>query len=321
MPVSVLFCGSFLEYSVSTLKELVSNSMINLVGVVTTPPRLAGAGSKQHLRKTHVHTWAETHSLPVFAPEKLDQTSLDEIRHLVGQPDILLTAGYGKLVPQLWLDFPKVAALNAHFSLLPAYRGANPAEWALLYGETTTGVSLIKMDQKFDTGPVLAQATTAIEPDDTRLSVYQNLYQLAGEQLPLWLENLAKNELQPQPQPAASPTPYAKRLNRADGFVDWETINNCLAGTATEFHGSGILESIYQELDQKQISPASYLERCVRALSEFPGVWTQQPGDANAPRIKILAVSVSGTKLEIQKAQVAGKNRPFNQQDLLTYIS
>lgn len=314
-PLRVLFLGSFLQYSASVLKALHESPLINVVGVVTTPPMPAGRAQK--LKKTDVHLLAEELNIPVATPVELTPETLTETAqqlHLDQPPSVLLTAGYGKLLPNSWLNYPSIEALNLHFSLLPDYRGANPAEWAILRNEKQTGITVITMNADFDTGGILAQRAIPILGFDTRETIYEKLYQLGGEMLPGVLTNM----LTPRPQPKESPTPYAKRLQRADGFIGWNGIVSAMQGfLVARDQLSPTLEKIvvsetqvpstYQGKDQLTfIAPRDVL-RIIRALTGFPGVWTMIPTTKGEVRMKILSADLENDTLQLDKVQIAGQ--------------
>lgn len=322
-PIPVVFLGSFLEYSALVLHALASSPLLNVVGVITTPPM--PAGRKQELKKTEVHRLAETLNLPVATPDQLTPESLAttaQTLRLTTPPPIFITAGYGKLLPAEWLSYPSVGALNLHFSLLPAYRGANPAEWALLKGENQTGVSVITMSPQFDTGAVLASANQAITATDTRETIYQKLYQLGGQLLPQVIVDFVAGKLSAQPQPTTSPTPYAKRFTRDDSFVAWEGIAATMAGqTATTQQLAPLLAQAIKPVwaastlssgtTEASITPGD-LERATRALAGFPGLWTLIPTAKGPTRMKLLKTSLAingqGKQvLQLDLVQVAGQ--------------
>ncbi len=334
----VIFFGSFLEYSVKVLKALLEahvSGKIELVGVVTTPPM--PAGRKQELKKTPVHEFALGHGLEVFAPESLqgDFDYLPECEYFV-------TAGYGKLLPISWLTFPKLAALNIHFSLLPKYRGANPAEWALLAGETTSGISVIEMSPEFDTGAVLATVPIALEPTDTRESVYEKLYDLAEKTAVTILltdyswrmsgaevTNSSNEQISfyfpPQVQ-VESPTPYARKLAKDDAWISAEFLQIGMGIFHGSVDGDAFSEPITQDMmspflweqwqfaqkgqaSAKKISPAAFLERAVRALVGFPCVWTEVETSKGTKRLKIFSAKVVKSALMLEEVQLEGQQK------------
>lgn len=319
--VSVVFCGSFVDFSAQVLQELLKHDHINVSGVVTTPPLIDKKGAPLH---NPVHSVALQAGLLVFTPTTLDQNSLTQLKAAVGQPQLLLTAGYGKLLPQTWLDFASVAALNLHFSLLPAYRGANPGEWALLRGETTSGTTLIEMSPQFDTGHLVAQQSSKIAANETRLSLYHKLYgegaKMVAEILPSYVEAKTHGKTLRHPQyqtfwpPAAqpdSPTPYAQRFKRNDGKVEWEGIQELMVQGSTKIDFfSDLLQQVYASIST-QPSVLDFFERTTRALAEFPSVWSSVETSKGPRRLKIIEVKIEDNRLVLHKVQLAGQQVAF----------
>lgn len=322
--MDIVFFGSFQHYSAQILESLITNhqSLITVSAVVTTPPM--PVGRKQIITKTPVHLLAEQHSLPVFTPVSLlDPPGGSNLP----QPDFFVTAGYGKILPKVWLEYPKRGSLNLHFSLLPAYRGANPAEWAIMCGETTTGISLITMTDKLDGGDILVQSEIPIDPTDTREALYQKLYTLGAQLLPQWLGEVAANAIaKPIKQPKKSPTPYAALLKRNDGFLPWTTIQKFLNHQKikiTDFpspHLQSALSFLLSKSADNQIlrhaaeprhrggksSTAQisvvedFISSLPRALATYPSLWTIIPTAKGDKRMKILNFSPFTVQIEGQ---------------------
>lgn len=276
MTPSLIFFGSFQHYSTKVLESLFASSLFKILAVITTP------GSP-------TESWAQAHRLPVFTPEKLDHEALGQL----AKPDLFITAGYGKLLPKDWLNFPTIASLNLHFSLLPKYRGANPAEWAILMGEQETGVTLIEMSPNFDTGKIIAQTAIEITPNDNRETVYDKLYDIGGQVLPEMISLYLKDR-----QAVAqgnSPTPYARRFTRKDGFIEWSAIIAALAGKATQ-------------------EDLAAIERKSRAFYGYPSLWTLVPTQKGAKRMQILACHLQDGRLIIDMVHIEGyQQAAFNQ--------
>ena len=319
--VSVVFLGSFQHYSTLVAEALVKNDSIKVVGVVTTPPQ--PAGRKKVLTKTHIHEWAERQRLPVVTPQTLDSASL---RQLVSsfntKVDLFVVAGYRNKLPKIWLEYPRLGAYNLHQSLLPKYRGTNPAEWAILTGEAETGVSLIRMTERFDAGPIIGQRSFAIAPNDTRESLYEKLYQTGGELTAEILPLLEVQHLKGKVQPRLSPTRYARRLARHDGFIDWLTIVKARRGglTIQDFTNNQLLNYLIDDsISQAGIEPVNdflvkLIERAVRALYGYPYLWTVVETKKGQKRLRILAVQIEGGKLKLNRVQIEGQQAArFNQ--------
>ncbi len=251
--LSVVFFGSFQSFSVQALEALLK--YFTVAAVVTTPPK--PAGRHLALKKTDVQMFADAHRLPVYTP-----STLAAIPRELTKPDFVVVAGYGKIIPSSWLNFPKIMAVNVHPSLLPAYRGAFPAEWAILRGEKETGVTLVKMSPELDAGDILAQQSLPIAPDDTRLTLYKKLYDLGAEMVVEYLPKIARDEVTPTPQPDGKYF-YARHITREDGFIPWK-----------EFEGA--LRNNPKALDQK-----------FRALIGWPGIWTMTPA---GKRLKLISL-------------------------------
>lgn len=320
--MNIIFFGSFQHYSTKILKSLHLDNDIRINAVVTTPPM--PAGRNKTLTPTHTHTWAQKHQLPVFHPDHLGKKELTQLP----PTELFLTAGFGKIMPSSWLKYPQVASLNVHFSLLPKFRGANPAEWAILLGEKNTGITLIEMDEGIDTGQIIAQQQITIDSKDTRVTLYEKLYSLAAKHLPdmllkhyRWLQKkdfACQTSLAPQPQPMSSPTPYAKLFKRNDGFIPWECIESTMRGERLDLKLlTSHLNIAADDLGLYTKSPANhvrFIDRAIRALFEYPGVWTIVETKKGSKRMKLHSAKVRDKKLVLDNVQIEGLEiTSFNQ--------
>src|SRR6185503_10476623 len=136
------------------------------------------------------------------------------------QPELIVVAAYGQILPQAILDLPRHGCLNVHTSLLPKYRGAAPIQWAILDGLSETGVTIMRMDAGLDTGDILTQATTPIASEDNAQTLHDRLAQLGGELLVKTIPDYVAGRLAPRPQPAEGAT-YARKITKEDGRLDW----------------------------------------------------------------------------------------------------
>ena len=185
--------------------------------VLTQPDRPAGRGLQA--LASPVKRLAAASGLPLFQPHKLaDAASVERVRS--AGPDALVVAAYGVILPQVLLDIARYGAINIHASLLPRWRGAAPIQRALLAGDAQTGVSIMQMDAGLDTGPVLAQRTVPIEPQDDFSTLHDKLAALGAETLLGVLEDLAAGRARAVPQPAAAAT-YARKVDKRETVVDW----------------------------------------------------------------------------------------------------
>jgi methionyl-tRNA formyltransferase len=160
---------------------------------------------------------AEELGLPVFQPEKVNR-EVERIRAL--EPDVLAVAAYGQILSKALLDVPKLGSVNLHASLLPKYRGAAPIQWALLSGETITGVTTFLMDEGLDTGPILLQREVPIDENDTAGTLEAKLAEVGAELMLETLRGLAQGTLTPQPQDNSQAT-YAPKIKKELAHIDW----------------------------------------------------------------------------------------------------
>jgi len=279
---SIVFFGSFQHYSALTLEILVKSGQFDITAIITTPPR---PGDKLVLTKNPTQTYAETNQIPCFPLENLDQ-----IPSSLTRPDFILVSGFGKLIPKNWLNFPKIMAINVHQSLLPNYAGRFPAEWAIIKGESETGITFIKMSSKFDRGEIIAQYSIPIKPNDTRETLYDSLYRLAGEKSLKLLPQIAAGNFHLTPQDLGSNIQhltYARQISRQDGFIDWDFFQNYLKDP----------ETVHPNLKTN-------LDHLFRALIPWPGIWTFTPPKK---RLKIISLNPLFVQIEGKKPTMWSK--------------
>jgi methionyl-tRNA formyltransferase len=247
-PIRIVFMGTpeFAVPSLVALRDAAPEQGWELVGVATQPDRPAGRGKR--LVASPVKAQAEHDNLPILQPTSFrkDPNALPALAAL--QPDLLVVAAYGLILPRSVLALPKYGAINVHASLLPAYRGASPITTAILDGRETTGISIMLMDEGMDTGPVLAQAEQAIHPDDTTASLSERLATqgaaLLVETLPRWLTG----EITPTPQDQLpGEVSLCRLIKKEDGQIDWS-------------------------------QPARHIERMTRAYTPWPSAYTTWHG-------------------------------------------
>ena len=211
----VVFMGTP-EFAVPTLQHLV-NSEHSVVGVVCQPDRPSGRGKKIQLGPVKMLALAQ--DLPVIQPEKMKAPEfLETLR--AWNPDVIVVAAFGRILPQVILDLPPKGCLNVHGSLLPKYRGAAPIQWAVINGETETGVTIMVMDAGMDTGDILEQAVMPISDDDTAGDVARRMAEIGGSLLVGTLGKWMNETIQPQPQNESQAT-LAPILKKEDGLLKW----------------------------------------------------------------------------------------------------
>ena len=249
----IVFMGTP-EFAVPTLLAL-HEAGHEIAAAYTQPPRPAGRGKAD--RKSPVHLAAEKLGLEVCHP--LTLRDLDaQADFLALEPELAVVVAYGLILPAAILEAPKRGCLNVHASLLPRWRGAAPIQRAILAGDHVTGVTIMRMEEGLDTGPMLAAARVPVE-DKTSGELHAELAEIGAG---LLVETVAQlDQLMPQPQPELGAT-YAAKIDKAEARIDWS-------------------------------KPAELIEREVHAFAPFPGSWFELDGE----RIKVLrarAIGVNG---------------------------
>ena len=260
----IVFMGSP-DFAAIALRAL--DQQFNVVGVVTQPDRLAGRGKKTV--SPPVKVLADELEIPTIQPHRLrDEEAMDALRRFA--PDLIVVAAYGQILRPNVLQLPHRGCINIHGSLLPRWRGAAPIQAAILAGDAETGITIMKMDEGIDTGPMLSQSALPIADDDTAETLFEKLAPLGANLLVETLPKYLSGEIQPQSQPEEGAT-YAKMLKKEDGRLDFSE-------TADE------------------------LERRVRAFSPWPGTFFEW----NNGRLKVHQAHVDtgkspgiGSKLKV----------------------
>ena len=211
----VVFMGTP-EFAVPTLQHLV-DSEFSVVGVVCQPDRPSGRGKK--IRFGPVKTLALAQNLPIVQPVKMKAPELLETLQS-WNPDVIVVAAFGRILPQAILDLPRKGCLNVHGSLLPKYRGAAPIQWAVINGESKTGVTIMVMDAGLDTGDILEQAVVPISAEDTAGEVASRMAEIGGGLLVSTLHKWMAGSIDPQRQNDSEAT-LAPILKKDDGLLDW----------------------------------------------------------------------------------------------------
>jgi methionyl-tRNA formyltransferase len=213
--VRVLFMGTP-DFAVPSLSALI-DAGYRVVGVVTQPDR--PKGRKRVLTPPPVKVEAERAGIPVLQPEKLRRP--EAVAAVLGfQPDLIVTAAYGQILPKAVLDAPRYGCINVHASLLPKYRGGAPVHYAVMNGETKTGVTLMYMDEGLDTGDMISKVEVPILETDTAGTMFGKLAEAGAQLLIETLPKLLAGEVRAEPQNAAEAT-YARNLTREDERIDW----------------------------------------------------------------------------------------------------
>jgi methionyl-tRNA formyltransferase len=214
-PYRIIFMGTP-QFAVPTLKALLA-SREKVVAVVTQPDRPKGRGQK--IIPSPVKELALAAALPILQPTKIRN---EEFLSRIGEfrPDLIVVAAYGRILPGPLLSLPPLGTINVHGSLLPRYRGAAPIQWAIMEGETETGITIMQMDEGLDTGDILLTGQIPIAPADTAGTLAPKLAELGGDLLVQALDLLHQGRLVRQVQDNAKAT-LAPPLRKEQGEIDW----------------------------------------------------------------------------------------------------
>jgi methionyl-tRNA formyltransferase len=254
--IKIVFFGTP-TFGAVILKSLIGQKLVgeyNIPLVVTAPDKPAGRG--QEPKSSPVKDLAVQFNIPTETPTTLKNNValVNKLKSI--EPDFIVLASYGKIVPKEILEIPRRAAINIHPSLLPRYRGVSPIQAALLNGDKYTGVTIMKMNEKLDEGAVLGAARLTIKKTDTSESLSERLASLSASLTRHVLHIMTVGDIKPKPQ---SPTgaSYSKILTKEDGLIDWK-------------------------------KPPENLERMIRAYYPWPGVWSKLKIKNEELRIKLL---------------------------------
>ncbi len=269
--LKIIFFGSS-KYSTIVASSL--HRKIGLTAVVTLPD--APIGRHKTITPNPVKTFSEINNIPYITADKLDNETIEKISHF--QPDFLVIADYGKILPKELLVLPKYAPINVHHSLLPKYRGASPAVSAILAGDQISGVTIIEMDEKLDTGDILTQKEYLLKKNETTGSLLTALNTLGAEIIIPVLREYIQGKIKKTPQDHTKAT-YTQKIKKTDGFID---INN-------------------------PPSP-DQIDRMIRAFYPWPTAWTKLELSPNKYKIVKL--------LPENKIQVEG-DKPISIKDFL----
>ncbi len=237
----VVFMGTP-DFAVSSLQALI-DSRHEVCMVVTQPDREKGRGKA--IAESPVKTCAAAAGIPVFQPARIKTPeAVSELR--AQQADVFVVAAYGQILSEEILTIPRYGCINVHASLLPRLRGASPIQWAIVQGETKSGVTIMQMDKGMDTGAILMQQEVEITDDETGESLYEKLRSAGAPLLLKTLDALEDKTAVPVPQDDAAAT-YAPLLQKDMGRINWK-------------------------------KPADEIGRLIRGMNPWPGAYTKLGG-------------------------------------------
>lgn len=268
--MKIVFMGTP-DFAVPCLKILLENGF-DIVAVVTAPDKPAGRGLK--LTASPVKKFAVAHNLKVLQPVKLkDENFIKELHAL--QPDLSIVVAFRMLPEKVW-SLPKFGSINLHASILPKYRGAAPINWAIINGETETGVSTFFIQKEIDTGNIIYTEKVAIENHDTAGTMHDKLMNVGATLILKTVQSIAANNYPQVPQDLSIEQPLAPKIFKETCRINWQ-------------------------------QPAKNIYNFIRGLSPYPAAWTMLDGKM----LKIYFAEILSKKTTQQAGSVETNNKTF----------
>lgn len=269
------------DFAVAPLEALIRAGH-QVSAVVTQPDKQKGRGKE--VQMTPVKACALKYGIPVFQPAKIkEKEAVEKLKEY--QAELFVIAAFGQLLSEEILNMPKYGCINIHASLLPAYRGAAPIQWAIINGETITGVTIMQMEKGLDTGDMLLKAEVDIEPGETGESLHDKLMAAGAELIVEALPKLERGELTPEKQDD-SQSSYAPRLTKAMGLIDWN-------------------------------KDAAEIEKLIRGLNSWPSAYTYYHGKT----LKIWEADVIPAENKINSAMRADEENDTTAPGAICHIA
>ena len=257
--MKTVFMGTT-DFAVPPLHALIEAGY-EVAAVVTQPDKPKGRGKT--LLPTPVKEEALMHEIPVYQPQRVRKNPefLETLKEI--DPDIIIVAAFGQIIPKEILELPKFGCINIHASLLPKYRGAAPIQQAVIDGEKESGVTIMQMGEGLDTGDMISKIIIPLAPDETGGSLFGKLAQAGAELLIKTLPSIEQGTAEREKQPEESPTPYAAMITKQMGLMNFS-------------------------------KPAEELERLVRGMNPWPSAYTF----INGKTLKVWKCKVSGEQTD-----------------------
>ncbi|HEY0659234.1 MAG TPA: methionyl-tRNA formyltransferase [Pyrinomonadaceae bacterium] len=290
--MKIVFMGTP-NAAVSSLQRILKDGH-EIVAVYTQPDRPAGRGNK--INAPPVKEFARQNNLQILQPTKIKTPEALEI-FKSHNADVAVVVAYGRILPQTFLEaFPR-GAINVHFSLLPKYRGAAPVNWAIVNGETRTGVTTMQMDAGLDTGGILLQRETEIGEDETAIELMERLSTLGADTLSETLAMRDELTVQPQNDSQASSAPLMKK---EDGAIDW---NLAAREISNRVRGFQPFPTSYTKYQEKKLTILKAKAIISEQSKPGNGLIIEAKGD------KLYVACGNQTLLQIDELQLEGKKR------------
>lgn len=270
--MKIVFFGTP-DFAVASL-EAINQSNHEIVGVVTSVDKPAGRGKK--LQSSSVKKYAEEHNLLLLQPENLkDESFISSLSQL--EADLFVVVAF-RMMPKIVWSMPKMGTFNLHASLLPQYRGAAPINWAIINGESYTGVTTFLIDEKIDTGNILMYEKAEINPNDNAGTLHDKLMLLGKDLVLKTIDNLQNNSLEPTKQITDGiELKLAPKLTKANTKIDWNESGNVIVNK-------------------------------IKGLSPYPSSWCKIQFAEKTLNFKLFDASLSDLKIPAGHMIIKGKN-------------
>lgn len=238
----IVFMGTP-AFAVPSLAALASDEHHEVVGVLTQPDRVNRRGGK--VAYSPVKEWALAHGLSVWQPTTLrTEDAWAKLRER--KADVFIVVAYGKILPAEVLAIPTYGCLNVHASLLPKYRGAAPIQYSILNGDRETGVTVMKLDERMDTGDIVAQASIPLPEKDDVPALTERLAALGAQVLREVMQNLPEHLVQARPQAHEHAT-YTQKIEKEDGRIDWQQSAHALSRLVNALHDNPGVYTVFRQ--------------------------------------------------------------------------
>lgn len=253
------------DFAVAALEEILKAGH-EVAGVVTQPDKPKGRGKT--LMPTPVKETAEKYGISVYQPKKVRTPEFVAVLKELN-PEIIVVAAFGQIISKEILELPKYGCINIHASLLPAYRGAAPIQWAVINGDKESGVTIMQMNEGLDTGDMIDKVIVPLEKEETGGSLFDKLSEAGAHLCVKVLKDIEEGNIVKEKQPEESTTPYASMIDKKMGEIDWK-------------------------------KPAKEIEQLIRGLNPWPSAYTK----VNGKTMKLWRAKVSEENSDLKPGEI-----------------
>lgn len=290
----VVFMGTP-DFAVGTLEALIEAGH-EVIGVVTQPDKPKGRGKT--LMPTPVKEVALRHQIPVYQPKKVREEEFTETLKKLSL-DVIVVAAFGQIITKEILEIPRFGCINVHASLLPAYRGAAPIQWAVINGEKESGVTIMQMDEGLDTGDMIDKVVVPLAEDETGGSLFDKLSQAGARLCVKVLKDLEEGKAVREKQPEESTTAYASMISKKMGEINWKDSAKSIEQL---IRGLNPWPSAYTFLNGKNLKIWKAEADMTQAEKNIPGTVVRADEEG-------ICVACGTGRLILKEVQLEGKKR------------